>query len=171
VTAWLLGAVALMSGGSVVAFHRQDPNELRQSLDRDEERFLDADQRAMFRERSERFNEVREKAREREFPLGIATLLLGGAMVGMAARSMSGREGARGALVQVTLARAALVGLAFVLLPDVRAAAFAVASAVGYALVAWMALEAALCVLVVIALTRQGSRAFFRSTDGSVWER
>jgi hypothetical protein len=27
------------------------------------------------------------------------------------------------------------------------------------------------CILVVIALTRQGSRAFFGGDEGSVWER
>jgi hypothetical protein len=171
ITAWLLGATALMSGGSVVAFHREDPSELRQSLDREEERFVDANDRALFRERSEHFNEVREQARDRDFPLGVATLLLGGAMVAMAARSMAGREGARGALVQVALVRAALVVLTFLLLPDVRAAAFAVAAGVGYFLVGVMVLEAVSCLLVVIALTREGSLAFFRAAEGSVWER
>jgi hypothetical protein len=171
VTAWLLGAMALMSGGSVLAFHREDASEIRQTLDRDEERFKDPDERAMFRERSEHFNQVREQAEKREFPLGVATLLLGGAMVAMAARSMSGREGARGALVQVTLARAALVVGSYLLTPDIRAAAFAVTSAVGYVLVGIMGLEVALCVLVAIALTREGSIAFFRSMSGSAWER
>jgi hypothetical protein len=160
-----------MSGGSVVAFHREDPNELRQSLDHEEERFIDAEDRAMFRERSEHFNEVRGQAREREFPLGVATLLLGGAMVALAARSMAGREGARGALVQVTLARAGLVVVTFLLLPDVRAAAFAVAAGVGYFLMGVMAFEAVSCLLVVVALTREGSRAFFRAAEASVWER
>lgn len=171
ITAWLLGAMALMSGGSVVAFHREDSSEIRQSLDRDEERLIDPDERAVFRERSEHFNQVREQAEKREFPLGVATLLLGGAMVAMAARSMSGREGARGALVQVTVARAALVVLAYILTPDIRAAAYSVSSAVGYVLVGAMVIEVALCLLVAIALTREGSIAFFRSVNGSAWER
>jgi hypothetical protein len=171
VTAWLLGAMGLMSGGSIVAFHRESASEVRKSLDRDEERFFDPDERALFREKSEHFYQVREQAEKREFPLGVATLLLGGAMVALAARSMSGREGARGALVQVTLARAALVVLAYLLTPDIRAAAFAVAPAVGYVLVAGMAAEAAVCLLIVLALTREGSIAFFRGMSGSAWER
>jgi hypothetical protein len=163
--------MALMSGGSVVAFFREDANELRQSLDRDENRLTDANDRAVFKERSERLNEIHESARKREFPLGVASLVLGGAMVAMSARAMSGREGARGALVQVTLARVALVAMAFLLTPDVRAAEFGVASVYGYVSVGKMIFEAVACLLVVIALTRQGSRAFFGGDEGSVWER
>jgi hypothetical protein len=132
---------------------------------------VDASDRAASRERTERFNEVRDQARDREFPLGVATLLLGGAMVATAARSMSGREGARGALVQVTLVRAALVVVAFLLLPDIRAAAFAASPRDGYVLVGWMAIEGIACLLVVVALTRERSRAFFRAAERSVWER
>jgi hypothetical protein len=163
--------MALMSGGSVIAFFREDANELRQSLDRDENRLADADDRALFKERSLRLNEAHESARRREFPLGVATLVLGGAMVGMSARAMSGRDGARGALVQVTLARAALIVVAFLLTPDVRAAEFAVASILGYVSVGKMVFEGVACLLVVVALTRQGSRAFFGGDEVSVWER
>jgi hypothetical protein len=171
VASWLLGAMALMSGGSVIAFFREDANELRESLDRDESRLSDEGERALFKERSERLNEAHERARRREFPLGVATLVLGGAMVAMSARAMSGREGARGALVQVTLARVALIGVAFALTPDVRAAEFGVANVLGYLSVGKMGFEALACLLVVVALTRQGSRAFFGADEGSVWER
>jgi hypothetical protein len=171
VASWLLGAMALMSGGSVIAFFREDANELQQSLDHDENRLTDADARALFMERSLRLNEAHERARRREFPLGVATMLLGGAMVAMSARAMSGKDGARSALVQLTLARVALIGVAFLLTPDVRATEFAVASVLGYVSVGKMAFEGLACILVVIALTRQGSRAFFGGDEGSVWER
>jgi hypothetical protein len=171
VAAWLLGAVSLLSGGSVVAFYRQDVADLRQSLDADPDRILSDDEREAFRERAEHLNDVFERAKKREFPLAVGTLVLGGAMVAMAARSMSGREAARGALVQVTIARAMLVGAAFVLTADVRAAEFAVAGIVGYLRVVGMVLQALTCLLVVVALTREGSLAFFRTREGSVWER
>jgi hypothetical protein len=171
IAAWLLGAVGLMSGGSIVAFYREDASELRQSLDRDEEHLLSEDERALLRERTERLNDVLERAKKREFPLGVGTLVLGGAMVALAARSMSGREGARGALVQVTLARAALVAAAFFLTADVRAAEFAIANLVGYLSMGGMILQGLTCLLVVIALTRRGSRAFFRAAEDSIWER
>jgi hypothetical protein len=171
IAAWLLGAIGLMSGGSVVAFYREDVDELKLSLDREEGYLLTDDERALFRERAERLNDVHERAKRREFPLAVGTLVLGGAMVAMAARSMSGREGARGALVQVTLARAALVGTAYLLTADVRAAEFAIASVVGYLRVGWVILQGLTCLLVVVALTREGSLAFFRAREDSIWER
>jgi hypothetical protein len=171
VASWLLGAMALMSGGSIVAYFREDANEVRQSLDQEESRRPDGESRALFRAGSERLEEIHEAARKREFPLGVAALVLGGAMVAMSARAMSGREGARGALVQVTLARVVLVVIAFLLTPDVRAGEFAVASELGYASIGKTVFEVVACLLIVVALTRQGSRAFFGRDEGSVWER
>jgi hypothetical protein len=171
IAAWLLGAVGLMSGGSVVAFYREDASELRQSLDRDDDYLLNEEERALFRERTERLNDIFERAKKREFPLAVGTLVLGGAMVALAARSMSGREGARGALVQVTLARVGLIGVAFFLTADVRAAEFAVANLFGYLRVGGMILQGLTCLLIVVALTREGSLAFFRAREDSIWER
>jgi hypothetical protein len=171
VASWLLGAMALMSGGSVVAFFREDANELRQAVDRDGNRLADEEDRSLFKERSERLNEIHERARTREFPLGVATLVLGGAMVAMSARAMSGREGARGALVQIALARAALVVVVFLLTADVRAGEFGVATVLGYVSIGKMLFEGVACLLIILALTREGSRAFFRGEEGSVWER
>ncbi len=171
VVAWLLGALALMSGGSVITFYKQDADELQQALDHDEDRVPDAEERAVFRARTERLDDVHDGARRREFPLGVAALLLGGAMVATSARAMSGRDGARSALVQVTLARAALAVLGFVLTPDVRAAEFAVASVFGYASIGKVVFETTACLLVVVALTRPRSRAFFRAAEGSLWQR
>jgi hypothetical protein len=169
--AWLLGALALMAGGSVITFYKQDADEIRQALDHDEERVPDPEERVLFRARTERLEDVRDRAKRREFPLGVAVLLIGGAMVATSARAMSGREGARFALVQVTLARAALAILGFFLTPDVRAAEFAVASVFGYASITKTVFETAACLLVVLALTRPRSRAFFRAAEGSLWER
>jgi len=171
VVAWLLGALALMAGGSVITFYKQDAGELQQALDRDEEREPDPEARVLFRARTERLEDAHDRAKRREFPLGVAALLLGGAMVAMSARAMSGREGARGALVQVTLARAALAVAGFLITPDVRAAEFAVSPVYGYASIGKMIFETAACLLVVIALTRPRSRAFFRAAEGSLWER
>lgn len=171
VVAWLLGALALMAGGSVITFFKQDAGELQQALDRDEERVPDPEERVLFRARTERLDDAHDRAKRREFPLGVATLILGGAMVAMSARAMSGREGARGALVQITLARAALSVVAFLITPDVRAAEFAVASLLGYASIGKTIFETVACLLVVIALTRPRSRDFFRAADGSLWER
>lgn len=170
VVAWLLGALALMAGGSVITFYKQDASELQQALDRDEEHVPDQE-RVLYRERTERLDDVHDRAKRREFPLGVAALLLGGAMVAMSARAMSGRDGARGALVQVTLARAVLSVTGFLITPDVRAAEFAVASLYGYASIGKMIFETTACLLVVIALTRPRSRAFFRAAEGSLWER
>jgi hypothetical protein len=159
IVSWLLGAAALMTGGTIVALYRQDANELRQALDENEAALADPVARA----RTERVNEELQRERERVFPLAVATLVLGGAMVAMSARAMSGREGARGALVQVVLARAALVGLVFLLTG---------AAAAGSLWIGGMVLEALLCLLVAVALTRPGSLAFFKGgAEGSIWER
>jgi hypothetical protein len=169
--AWLLGALALMAGGSVITFYKQDADELQQALDHEEERVPDPEERVLLRARTERLDDAHDRAKHREFPLGVAALLLGGAMVATSARAMSGREGARGALVQVTLARAGVALLGFILTPDVRAAEFAVASLFGYASIGKVVFETTACLLVVIALTRPKSRAFFRAAEGSLWER
>ncbi len=127
---------------------------------------------------------LKEGARRREMPLGAASLLLGGAMVLLAARSMAGREGSRSALVQVVVVHAGLIVAAFVLLKDVAVAEAAFQARLVEGLNAAMIqrlgdpeamrrsqaltpifgllMQGSFSALIVLALTRPRARAFFR---------
>ena len=130
-----------------------------------------------------------ESAEHREMPFGVASLLLGGAMVLFAARSMGFREGSRSTLVQVLVVHAGIVVAAFLCSRDVTAAetAFwasfvrgavmthglgdaeklqqaqaAVSSVVRTVAPLRLLLSVAFSGLIVLALTRPRARAFFR---------
>lgn len=125
--------------------------------------------------------------RPREFPLAAGELVLGFAMFMLAAAAMTGRGGARRALVQVTIAQAALDVASFVLTPKTRFARidWAMAQEAGKLLEAgqskaqvdhtmpWMRVLAhglsiaelvvttIVAGLIVFALTRPRSRAYY----------
>jgi hypothetical protein len=129
-------------------------------------------------------------ARSRVFPISIATLLLGYGAVFFAARARRGRASARPLLVQLVAAQAVLGIVAYMLQPDTRRAEteFAIAKATaqqrartpdssevreairigqaGARLAAplWLAFNELAYLLVILALTRPRSRAFFDST-------
>lgn len=126
------------------------------------------------------------KARGRVFPLGVAALIVGIAMVLVAMRSMAGQTGAHRLLVQLVVFEAALRIATFALEADVRAGDQALNAArfdvrlrqrvpedeaaklapIGEAALRMydpvhLALGTLGSALVVLALTRRRSRAFF----------
>jgi len=126
-------------------------------------------------------------ARSRVFPIAIATLLLGYGAVFFAARARRGRASARPLLVQLIAAQAVLGIVAYVLQPDTRRAEteFVIAKTTArerartadsselreatrtgarLAAPAWLAFTELADLLMILALTRPRSRAFFDST-------
>jgi hypothetical protein len=170
--AWLFGAHGLVNGCSYISYYKDDRAPELTAQDTDDGRHADT-------VRLEPYFHALDAAKDRVFPLSVAILILGGAMVVFAARAMGGRARARGALIQIACVQAAVVILAYVVTPDVRAAEDEVAKGAGYGMVwrrytppALLVLRTLASALMVLALTRPRSRAFFDPTvHGSVSER
>jgi len=192
----LLGALALgasgaCSGWATVILYREplDPTLAGEGV-QDE-----ADRLAVVA-RFEAYLHALDAARPRGWPLGIAALILGSAIVVFATRALGGAAGARAALVQLVVAQAGTNALAYALLPDVLDAELHLREATQAAkyherypdrtrpddvtratagmLRAMNPLGLALgslgSALVVIALTRRRSREFFDGSGEAVQE-
>jgi hypothetical protein len=116
IAGWMLGASAMNDGCNLVMFYRGDPIDVEAAA-RD---ITDVDARKHVIDLTARLVTTMDSARNRMLPIGIASLLLGAAMVMLSARALSGRAGARGSLVQVTLVRGALVIGSYFFTADVR---------------------------------------------------
>lgn len=193
--------VCILFGGSIwwegcgtIYFFRQpaDPAEIAQGID-------DGAKRAAVIDIGERYLTKIEAAKNRLFPLGVASFVLGLAMVVLATRALAGRGEARSMLLQILGAQAVLGIVAFLLTPDVRHAQSEYLSArIGlelaemrqtnpggggaafYAAVmgaflkvfpGLVAVPTALCGLIVLALTRPRARAFFEAEAEPASER
>jgi hypothetical protein len=192
----LLGALALgandaCTGWATVALYREpiDPSLAGEGIP-------DEGDRVALVARFEAYLRALDAARPRGWPLGIATLLLGSAVLIFATRALGGSGGARAALVQLVVAQAGTYAVAYWLLPGVleaelhvreakqaaethehvpeRARADEITRATTGMLRAMNPLGLALrtlgSALVVIALTRRRSRAFFDETGKAVEE-
>ncbi|HEX4513110.1 MAG TPA: hypothetical protein VH054_06225 [Polyangiaceae bacterium] len=128
-----------------------------------------------------------DEERPRAFPLAVGELVLGIAVFVFAAAAMTGRGGARRALVQLMVAETVLVGALFFVTPKFRAAEteWLVAQQTGQMLekgqseadvrpqmaalrvfrrglgVALLVLRTSVAGLVLLALTRQRARAYY----------
>jgi hypothetical protein len=180
VLCWLFGAHLLNEGYVELAFFRGDRPDLHEKTDA----IASVDARDAAVAAGEHWLTTKIDAQRREMPFGVASLLLGGTMVLLAARSMAGREGSRRALLQVVAVHAAVVIAAFALTRDVARAeiAFAVRFAAGANPASYPVLndpavarsfelvipllalfaELAFWALIVLALTRPRARAFFQ---------
>ena len=143
-----------------------------------------------------RFLDVAESARGRGVPLAAATFVLGAALLALAGRGLAGRTNARSAIVQVVTAQAIAMVVSFFLLRDVTDAeldwhlartlaqqreamppeevariAPVLRDARHYGGPAWLALRTFASALVLVALTRQRSRAFFDAAAAEATER
>jgi len=118
VVAWMFGAMSFVDGCTNVLVYRGGNLEEHETIAHIES----DDQRVEVANAAERLLTTMDAARKRFFPLSIAKMLLGAVMVGFAARAMSGRGGARGALVQIVTVHAGLMILIYFLAADVRAA-------------------------------------------------
>jgi len=192
----LLGALALGANGActgwaTVVLYREpmDPSLAGEGI-ADE-----ADRQAVVA-RFEAYLHALDAARPRGWPLGIATLILGSAILVFATRALGGSGGARAALVQLLVAQAGTHAAAYWLMPDVleaelhvhearqaaenhqhfpeRARADDVTRATAGMLRALNPLGLALrtvgSALVVVALTRRRSRGFFDESGHAVEE-
>jgi hypothetical protein len=167
VLAWLTGASSVMGGCQTIEFYRSTTLEIAQPLEHEvgkTETEL-AETHAHFAT----YTAALDRDRSREFPLAVAALLVGAAMVVFAQRAMIGREWARALLVQLTLAHAALVVLQYVLTPRIQRATVelgAFLSGVDATLMARLVvvgtgISVMANMLIVLGLTRQRSRAFY----------
>jgi hypothetical protein len=184
VGAWILGATAMNDGYVEVSYYRAgDSAELaRQQGDAVSPSF---DREALV-QTLERYFIVKDIAKNRAFPLAVATLLLGLAMWLLAAGAMAGRNGARTALLQVILAHTAVIVLTLVITRDVCAAEAEASSRIAaltpvpaqafqragralyveysrYIPLVGRSLRLAAYALVLVALTRRRTREFFEA--------
>jgi hypothetical protein len=109
VASWIYGAQALSEGYEGIAYYRGERPDVHAIADA----ITDTAARDAAIAAGDRWLAVRDEERGKEFPVGVASLLLGAVMVLFAARSMAGREGARSKLVQVVLVHAGLVVAGF----------------------------------------------------------
>ncbi len=190
---WIFGASGFIDGCSTLAFYKTptvDAADYVAGVKNDAER-VEATAAA------ERYITAMHTAKERVFPLGIAALLLGGAMVVFSARAMSGRSGARSGLLQVVTVQTALVIATHFLTPDVRASRAdlegAVVSAqlresgqeqkvieqslalyptiVRFRSAVWLVFRSTAALLILLSLTRPRARLFFEALEEPVSER
>jgi hypothetical protein len=119
-----------------------------------------------------------DAAKARGWPLAVATLLLGAALIIFSMRALGGSAGARAALVQLVAAQAGVSIVGFWLLRDVLAAEVGASVASGTPL-SWarvfgpvrLVLSLLSSTLVVVALTRRRSREFFEASAAALEER
>jgi hypothetical protein len=118
VAGWIYGAQALSEGYEAIAFYRGEQVDVHTVADQ----IPDTKLRDVAVAAGEHWLAAKQSSQGRELPIGVATLLLGAAMVLLSARSMTGREGARSALVQVVLVHAGVVIAGFFLTMSVARA-------------------------------------------------
>jgi len=188
----LFGVVGARSGWITVTLYREqiDPALAGQGI-------ADEADRAAVVARVEAYVRALDAAKARGWPLGIASLLIGGATLFFAMRAMSGSASGRVALVQLVIVQAGIAGASHFLLRDVEQADLATYEAIKAAqfheeipdrrradeltgntaklfhaaapiALAFQLLGSA---LIVVALTRRRSLAFFESTAATVGER
>ncbi len=195
VASWIYGAQILGGGYEVLAFFRGDRPDIHVETDT----IPSAEARDAAVAAGEHWLAVKEAAGRRELPFGAASLLLGGAMVLLAARSMAGRDGSRKALIQVLAVQAFVMVTAFFCTRDIVRAEVAFDTRVAQGRNPMMTtfadpaaqqraealqpvveralaplallMRTAFSALIVIALTRPRARAFFReATSGPLSE-
>jgi hypothetical protein len=137
----------------------------------------------------QRFLDISEAARGRAVPLAAATFVLGAALLALGTRGMAGRANTRSALMQVVAVQAVIVALAYFLNSDIRRAELdwqfdtwlahqretlppsqylelvPKANAMrGWVPPIWLILRSLASALILVALSRPRSRAFFEAS-------
>jgi hypothetical protein len=114
VGAMALGATGACSGWSTVLLYREsvDPSLIGS-------RIPDEADRTAVVSRFEAYVHALDRAKSRGWPLAVATLLLGTAVLAAAMRALAGNSGARSALIQLVIAQATINGVSYALLRDV----------------------------------------------------
>lgn len=192
IVSWFFGASAFVEGCRTISFYRDNNNDAHDYV----VHVRTAAERTEAMKVAENYLSTMYNAQKRVFPLAVAGMLLGAVMVGFSARAMSGRAGARGALIQIVSVQAALVIGAHVLTADVRYARAAIDALIAAQLreavpdaesmekslavsskmfalgeTIWLVLRSMASTLIVVALTRSRSRRFFEAAEGRFSER
>ena len=109
-----LGSTGACGGWSMVTLYREpiDPSVVGQ-------RIADEADRAAVVERFQAYLHALDAAKARGWPLAVASLLLGGAILIAAVRTLGGRGSARKALIQLVIAQAGTSALSYWLMRDV----------------------------------------------------
>jgi hypothetical protein len=151
------------------------------------------DSRARVEAAYTRFLDAADDAKRRSVPLAAANFVLGAALLALAARGLSRRPSARGALVQVVVVQAAVavggylatkamrdaemawifeISLAKQPVTPETAEALPLVRSIQHVLVpAWLVVRTLASGLIVLALTRPRSRAFFEAAADPLSER
>lgn len=183
IVALVFGAGCWTEGCARLAFYRgeSDPSlTLNGSIKNDADR---GRAEALYH----RFTEVADAGRNRAVPVAAATLVLGAALLALAARALRGKTNTRAPLVQVVIAQAVVVAVGYFLTQDMRAAEIdwwldatlshqresstpeqyeSIAPAMRKMRIAepaWLVVRTLASGLIVLALTRRRSRAFFEA--------
>jgi hypothetical protein len=186
---WIFGAAAFVDGCNNIMLLRQGNLDLADKFGSVADEGVRAAQIAA----TEQYFDVWFAAHNRLFPLNVASFLLGAALVWAAARAMAGRAAARGPVMQIALAQAALAIVTYILTPDVRAAQIALAlsqvrdSGGDADAIAWvtrnypkiarvlmtgfLVARSLFALAIVFCLTRVRSREFFEATERRLSER
>jgi hypothetical protein len=185
---WIFGAAAFVDGCSNASILHSGRYAAADKL----ESGADETIRAAAILANDQYLDVWFGARNRLYPLSVATFLLGAALVWAAARAMAGRPSARGPVIQIALAQAVLAIVTFILTPDVRAAQITLALArandgsdpeatalfvahlpqvARVVMVGYLVVRCLLAVAIVVSLTRPQAREFFEATERRLSER
>jgi hypothetical protein len=187
-----LGTTAARKGWGTIALYREpvDTSLVGEGV-------ADPADRAAVEASAQAFVLAIDGAKSRGWPIAVATLLLGGAMIVFSMRALGGSAGARAALVQIVVAQAGLNAAGYWLLRDVQNAEVAVGVARQVATIhenvtdherademlratrasarivnpLALFLGTLASALVVVALTRRRSRDFFEGATPAVEER
>ena len=192
ITALLFGAGCWIEGCGRLAFFRGE----RDHGARLNETIRDDADRTRAEALYQRYVDTADAARGRAIPLAAATFVLGVALLALAARGLGGRSNTRSVLMQVVAAQAIVVAASYFVTRDMRSAEadWEYQSALfhqrermppeEYARAAptleamrrwvppgWLALRTLASAIVLFALSRPRSRAFFEASAGTVPER
>jgi len=193
IMALVFGAGCWTDGCGRLAFYRgeRDPSQaLHASIQSETDRTR---AEALYR----RFTEVADAARARAIPMAAATFVLGAALLALAARGLAGKTNTRSPLMQVVVAQAAIVALSYFVTRDVGNAELdwdvertlihqrqtlpadqydqvvvpMMHSMRAVGVPGWLVVRTLASALIVFALTRQRSRAFFEAAGSAAAER
>ncbi len=189
--ALVFGAGCWMDGCGRLTFYRGDQDQslaLNASIKSDTDRNR---AEALYH----RFTELADERRGRAIPLAAATFVLGAALLALGSRALAGKTNTRGALMQVVIAQAVLVGGAYFATADIRNAELdwemertlihqretlpadqyeqvvpMMQSMRHYGVPGWLVVRTLASALIVFALTRPRSREFFEAAGKPVSE-
>lgn len=192
VVALVFGAGCWTEGCARLQFYRggQDAGAVLNAQIRDD------DDRTNVEELYKRFLEIAEGARGRAVPMAAASFVLGAALLAFAARALAGRTSARGALMQIVAAQAAVVVATWFVMRDVNDAeldwhlartlaqerealkpdefakvAPVIRDARRWGGPTWLVVRTIASALVIVALSRRRSREFFEAAGAAAAER